>query len=257
MLKLPEEVRARYDVSSLRTVIHAAAPCPVAVKRAMIDWWGPIILEYYAGTEGNGICLISSEEWLRKPGSVGRTILGVAHIVGEDGEELPPGQEGVIYFEGGMQFTYHNDPEKTASVRHPQHPSWTTLNDIGYRDEDGYIFLTDRKAFMIVSGGVNIYPQEIENLLISHPKVADVAVIGVPDEDFGEQVKAVVQPADWSQAGPDLAADLIAFCRASLSAVKCPRTVDFERELPRAPTGKLYKKALRDRYWEGRASRII
>jgi len=257
MLKLPEATRRRYDLSSLRTVIHAAAPCPVHVKQAMIEWWGPIIYEYYAGTEGNGVCLITSEEWLKKPGSVGRTIFGTAHIVGEEGKELPDGQPGVIYFEGGMAFAYHNDPEKTAAARHLQHAAWSTLGDIGYRDADGYIFLTDRKAFTIVSGGVNIYPQEIENLLIGHPKVADVAVIGVPDDEFGEQVKAVVQPVEGAQSGPALEAELIAFCRASLSAVKCPRSVDFEAELPRAPTGKLYKKALRDRYWEGRASRIV
>lgn len=257
MLKLPEEVRARYDVSSIKTAIHAAAPCPVEVKRKMIEWWGPVIHEYYAGTEGNGFCYVGSKDWLAHPGTVGRALIGEIHICGENGEELPTGEEGVIYFGGGSAFEYHNDPKKTAESRHPAHPDWSTLGDVGKLDAEGFLYLTDRKAFMIISGGVNIYPQEAENLLIGHPKVADVAVIGVPNEDFGEEVKAVVQPADWADAGPALADELIAYCRANLSPIKCPRSIDFERELPRHPTGKLYKRLIRDRYWGKRESRIV
>jgi len=255
MLKLPPEVRGRYDLSSLRVAIHAAAPCPVQVKRQMIEWWGPILFEYYAGSEANGFCAITSQEWLAHEGSVGRALVGDLHIVGEDGQEVPQGETGLIYFGNGPAFSYHNDPKKTAEARHPQ--GWTTLGDIGRQDAEGYLYLTDRKAFMIISGGVNIYPQEAEDVLITHPRVADVAVIGVPNEEFGEEVKAVVQPMDWSQAGPDLAEELIAHCRRHLSAVKCPRSVDFEQELPRHPTGKLYKRLLRDRYWGNRDSRIV
>jgi long-chain acyl-CoA synthetase len=255
MLKLPEEERARHDLGSLRIVIHAAAPCPIPVKEAMIAWWGPRIVEYYAGTEGNGFCAISSAEWLAHKGSVGRAILGKLHILDEAFEEVPIGQPGTIYFEGGAGFEYHKDPAKTASSRSPQ--GWSTLGDIGYVDAEGYLYLTDRKANMIISGGVNIYPQECENLLATHPKVADCAVFGVPNEDFGEEVKAVVQPVDQASAGPALEAELIAFCRAHLSPIKCPRSIDFEAELPRHPTGKLYKRLLRDRYWQGHASRIV
>ena len=244
-----------HDLSSLRVAIHAAAPCPIPVKEQMIAWWGPKINEYYAGTEGNGFCAIDSEEWLQHKGSVGRALMGTLHILDEDDKELPPGEPGTIYFEGGNTFSYHKDPEKTAASKSPQ--GWTTLGDIGYLDADGYLYLTDRKAHMIISGGVNIYPQECENLLATHPKVADCAVIGVPNEDFGEEVKAVVQPVDMAEAGPALAEELIAFCRAQLSHVKCPRSIDFEAELPRHPTGKLYKRLLRDRYWKGHASRII
>ena len=255
MLKLPEEVRARYDVSSMRVAIHAAAPCPVEVKRRMIEWWGPVLYEYYAGSEGNGFCAITSEEWLAHPGSVGRSLVGELHIVGDDGADLPTGEEGLIYFANGPEFSYHNDPGKTAESKNEK--GWTTLGDVGRVDADGYLYLTDRKAFMIISGGVNIYPQEAEDVLITHPRVADVAVIGVPNEDFGEEVKAVVQPMDWAEAGPDLAEALMAHCRKHLSAVKCPRSVDFEKELPRHPTGKLYKRLLRDRYWGNRDSRIV
>jgi long-chain acyl-CoA synthetase len=257
MLKLPDDVRLQYDVSSLKSAIHAAAPCPVEVKRKMIEWWGPVIHEYYAGTEGNGFCYVSSSDWLAHPGTVGRALVGEIHICGENGEELARGEEGVIYFGGGAQFEYHNDPKKTAESRHPTHPEWSTLGDVGKLDDEGYLYLTDRKAFMIISGGVNIYPQEAENLLINHPKVADVAVIGVPNEDFGEEVKAVVQPADWADAGPALADELIAYCREHLSPIKCPRSVDFDPELPRHPTGKLYKRLIRDRYWGKRDSRIV
>jgi long-chain acyl-CoA synthetase len=255
MLKLPEETRTRYDLSSLEVAIHAAAPCPVEVKRKMIEWWGPILLEYYAGTEGNGFTFINSHDWLAHPGSVGRALVARLHIVGDDGEELPPGEPGTVYFSGGPEFSYHNDPEKTAQTRNDR--GWSTLGDVGYVDEEGYLYLTDRKAFMIISGGVNIYPQEVENLLIGHPKVADVAVFGVPNEEFGEEVKAVVQPMDWADAGPALEAELIGYCRQHLAHLKCPKSVDFERELPRHPTGKLYKRLLRDRYWGRKDSRIV
>jgi long-chain acyl-CoA synthetase len=255
MLKLPEAERTRPDLSSLRVAIHAAAPCPIPVKEQMIAWWGPKIMEYYAGTEGNGFCAVTSEEWLQHKGSVGRALMGTLHILDDEFRELPVGEAGTIYVEGGNTFEYHKDPAKTASSR--SHQGWSTLGDIGYLDADGYLYLTDRKAHMIISGGVNIYPQECENLLATHPKVADCAVIGVPNEDFGEEVKAVVQPVDMAEAGPALAEELIAFCRANLSHVKCPRSIDFAAELPRHPTGKLYKKLLRDRYWQGHASRIV
>ena len=255
MLKLPSEVRNRYDVSSLKCAIHAAAPCPIPVKEQMIDWWGPILHEYYGGTEGNGLTMLNAQEWLAHKGSVGRAVVGKIKVVGEDGEEMPPGESGAVYFAEGREFAYHNDPKKTAESRHPK--GWSTLGDVGYLDAEGYLYLTDRKAFMIISGGVNIYPQEAENVLINHPAVVDVAVFGVPNEEFGEEVKAVVQPRDMGEAGPALADDLIAFCKQHLSPIKCPRSVDFEAELPRHPTGKLYKRLLRDRYWSGRQSRIV
>ena len=255
MLKLPTEVRARFDMSSLRCAIHAAAPCPIPVKRQMIDWWGPIVWEYYAGTEGNGMTLCDSHEWLAHEGTVGRAVVGELRICDEDGREMPVGEPGTVYFSGGRPFAYHNDPEKTSGSRNAR--GWTTLGDVGYVDADGFLHLTDRKAHMIISGGVNVYPQETENLLVTHPKVLDVAVIGVPDEEMGEAVKAVVTPRDMADAGPALEQELIAWCRERLSPIKCPRSVDFEAELPRHPTGKLYKRLLRDRYWAGRASRII
>jgi long-chain acyl-CoA synthetase len=248
MLKLPEEVRKKYDVSSLKCAIHAAAPCPIPVKEQMIEWWGPVLYEYYAGTEGNGFVQLNSQEWLAHRGSVGRALNCSVHICDDEGKELPVGEPGTIYFGGGGQFEYYKDPNKTAQSRHPQ--GWSTLGDVGYVDEEGYLYLTDRKHFMIISGGVNIYPQETENILITHPKVYDVAVFGVPNEDFGEEVKAVVQPVDMAQAGPELEQELIAFCRQHLSHIKCPRTVDFEEQLPRHPTGKLYKRLLKDRYWQ-------
>jgi long-chain acyl-CoA synthetase len=249
LLALPDAVRSRYDLSSLKTVIHAAAPCPIPVKHAIIEWLGPIIEEFYAGSEGNGHVMISSAEWLRRPGSVGRAVVGQLHICDDEGDELPTGETGTIYFGGGRPIDYHNDPAKSASARNPKHPHWTTMGDVGRVDAEGYLFLSDRKDFMVISGGVNIYPQEVENLLITHPKVADAAVFGIPNTDFGEEVKAVIQPADWPEAGDALAAELIAWCREQLADVKCPRSVDFERELPRAETGKLYKKELRARYW--------
>ena len=259
MLKLPPQVRAQYDVSSLKIAIHAAAPCPIPVKQQMIEWWGPVLWEYYAGTEGNGMTMVNSQDWLTHPGTVGRAVIGQLRICDDDGVQVANGTPGTIYFAEGRAYSYHNDPEKTASSRNAQ--GWTTLGDVGYADDEGYLYLTDRKAHMIISGGVNIYPQEAENLLITHPKVLDCAVIGVPNEDFGEEVKAVVQPRDMRDvAGPlakELEAELIAFCRESLSPIKCPRSIDFEAELPRHPTGKLYKRLLRDRYWAGRASKIV
>ena len=255
MLKLPEDVRLNSDVSTLRAAVHAAAPCPVQVKSEMMEWWGPVIHEYYAGTEGNGFVACSPEDWLSHPGSVGRAILGKVHIVGEDGSELPVGEEGTIYFSDGPQFEYHNDPDKTRSVYNER--GWSTLGDVGRLDEEGFLYLTDRRSFMIISGGVNIYPQEAENVLVTHPRVADAAVIGVPNEEFGEEVKAIVELLDPSDAGPEMEAELIAFCRARLADVKCPRSVDFRAELPRMPTGKLLKRLLRDEYWQGRDSKII
>ena len=260
LLLLPEDVRAKYDVSSTRTMLHAAAPCPPDIKRRMIEWWGPIIHEYYAGTEGNGMCYINSESWLKKPGSVGKCANATLHVCDDDGDELPIGEEGVIYTEQDEEidlFEYHKDAGKTLGSRNPKTPRWTTLGDVGYVDEDGYLFLTDRKAFMIISGGVNIYPQEIEDAFVMHELVADVAVIGVPNEDFGEEVKAVVQLVDPSSASEELAAELIAYSRQHLAGYKVPRSIDFEEELPRLPTGKLYKRLLRDRYWGKRNSRIV
>ena len=253
MLKLPEEVRSRYDLSSLKAVVHAAAPCPVAVKEQMIDWWGPVVHEYYAGTEGNGFVYCNSEQWLAHKGTVGASLLGPLHILGDDGEEVPAGEPGTIYFESAASFEYHGDPEKTAGSRDPKGRGWSTLGDVGYVDEDGFLYLTDRKAYMIISGGVNIYPQEAENLLAMHPKVDDVAVFGIPDDEMGERVHAVVQLAPGVEEGDEVAAELIAYCRDQLAHYKCPRSVDFRPELPRHPTGKLYKRLLKDEYWQGRS----
>jgi acyl-CoA synthetase (AMP-forming)/AMP-acid ligase II len=254
MLKLPKAVRQKYDVASLRCVIHAAAPCPVDVKYQMMEWFGPIIHEYYGGTEGFAGTTIGPEEWLAHPGSVGKPMTAV-HVVGDDGAELPVGESGELYFEGGPDFEYFKDPEKTASVSNER--GWRSLGDMGYVDEDGYLYLTDRSTFMIVSGGVNIYPQEAENLLVMHPKLVDAAVFGVPNDEFGEEVKAVVQPVDGVTPGPELEAELIEYCRAHLASYKCPRTVEFDPELPRDPNGKLYKRRIRERYWQGRTSRIV
>lgn len=247
LLKLDSKERLRYDVSSLQVAVHAAAPCPVDVKEQMLAWWGPILREYYAGTENNGFCSITSHEWLQHKGSVGRASQGVLHICNEEGLELGPGESGLVYFSDGPNFSYHNDPERTQETRNSQ--GWTTLGDIGKVDAEGYLYLLDRRAFMIISGGVNIYPQEVENVLICHPKVMDVAVIGVPDEEFGEAVKAVVQPFDNGDVVNGLEEELISYCKQHLASFKCPRTIDFDFELPRHPTGKLYKKLVRDRYW--------
>jgi acyl-CoA synthetase (AMP-forming)/AMP-acid ligase II len=255
MLKLPAEVRARYDLSSLQMCVHAAAPCPVEVKEQMIEWWGPVIHEYYAGTEGNGFVYCNSEDWMAHKGSVGKALVGTIHIVDDDDNEVGVGEEGTIYFDGGAEFEYHNDPEKTAGSRLGN--GWSTLGDVGRLDDDGFLYLTDRKAYMIITGGVNVYPQEAENVLTLHPAVADVAVIGVPNEEFGEEVKAIVQLVDPAAASPELERELIAYCREHLADVKCPRSVDFRDELPRHPTGKLYKRLLKDEYWAGHDSRII
>ncbi|MBV6754890.1 acyl-CoA synthetase [Rhodococcus opacus] len=251
MLRLPNEVRARYDVSTMRCAIHAAAPCPVEVKEAMLDWWGEILYEYYSASESYGITLIDSAEWRRKPGSVGRDgIRGTVHVCdGSDGPEVPIGEIGTIYFErDDWAFEYHKAPEKTAASRHRDHSTWTTVGDMGYVDSDRFLFLTDRATFMIISGGVNIYPQEVENCLTVHPKVLDVAVIGVPDAEMGEAVKAVVQPVPGVEPGPQLERELIAYARDRIAHFKCPRTVDFVSDLPRTPTGKLVKGALAKSY---------
>jgi acyl-CoA synthetase (AMP-forming)/AMP-acid ligase II len=258
LCKLPAEVRERYDLSSQQVVLHAAAPCPLPVKEQMIDWWGPIVSEYYSSTEAIGATVISSEEWLAHKGSVGRPVGAAAHICDEDGADLPVGEIGVVWFERpvqGLAFDYHKDPTRTADAHDDR--GWATNGDMGRLDEDGYLYLTDRRDFMIVSGGVNIYPQEAEDVLITHSLVADAAVFGVPDAEMGEQVKAVVQPLDPEAAGPELEQVLLAHCREHLAHYKCPKTVDFDAELPRLDTGKLYKRLLRDRYWGDQESRIV
>jgi long-chain acyl-CoA synthetase len=256
MLKLPEDVRTKYDVSSLEAVVHAAAPCPIPVKEAMIEWWGPVIIEYYAATEGIGYTTCDSHEWLAHKGTVGQCKLGVLHILDDDFNEVPAGTPGTIWFESPAALNYWRDPDKTREATSPD-GRMNTTSDVGYVDEEGWLYLTDRKSFMIISGGVNIYPQEAENLLITHPKVADAAVFGVPNVDLGEEVKAVVQPMPEVTPGPELERELIAFCEAHLSRQKCPRSIDFDEQLPRLPTGKLYKKQLRDRYWGEGQSRIL
>ena len=256
MLKLPEVVRRAYDLSSLEVAIHAAAPCPIPVKRAMIDWWGPIILEYYSATEAMGMTVCDSVEWLAHPGTVGRSVFGELHVLDDAMREVPAGQTGKIWFKTASPFEYFNDPARTAEVNSPD-GEMSTLGDIGHIDEEGYVYLTDRASFMIISGGVNVYPQECENLLITHPKVADAAVFGVPNEEMGEEVKAVVQLAPGFAPRAEMEAELIAFCREHLAHHKCPRSIDFEAELPRLPTGKLYKTPLRERYRKGRKSRIL
>lgn len=250
MLKLPEKTRRKFDLSSLNCAIHAAAPCPISVKEAMINWWGPILEEYYAGTEGNGMTFIGSKDWLAHKGSVGKAVMGTAHIMAEDNEtELDARAEGTIFFENPDNvFEYHGDAQKTASSRNSK--NWTTLGDVGWMDEDGYLYLTDRKSFMIISGGVNIYPQEIENHLIGHPKIADIAVIGGPNDEMGEEVIAVVQPLDMADADDALRESIMSYAREKLSGVKIPRRIDFRGILPRHDTGKLYKRLLRDEYWK-------
>jgi fatty-acyl-CoA synthase len=256
LLRLDPATRSKYDLASHRCAIHAAAPCPVEVKRKMIDWWGPIIEEFYSSTESVGRTMISSHEWLAHPGSVGRPHGRPFHICDEEGAELAPGQPGLIYAEASLDtpFVYHRDEGKTAAARHSRHPSWMTVGDIGYLDEEGYLYLTDRKAFMIISGGVNIYPQQIEGALALHPKVADVAVIGVPNVDLGEEVKAVIEPALGVEPSEALAREIMDYVCAKLGRQLTPRSVDFTDALPRLPDGKLYKKVLRDRYWADPAS---
>jgi fatty-acyl-CoA synthase len=258
LLRLSDRARARFDLSSHRVAIHAAAPCPVEIKKRMMEWWGPIVYEYYGGSESHGCTHITPQDWLTHPGSVGRPYVGVLHICDEQGNELPPRQPGLVYFEmPEMVFRYLNDDQKTKDVRHPAHETWSTLGDVGYVDEEGFLYLTDRATFMIVSGGVNIYPQEIEDVLITHPQVLDVAVVGVPDPDMGEAVKAVVQLAEGARPSEDLAAELQSWTRARLAHYKCPKSVDFVDQLPRQPSGKLYKRLVKDRYWGDQTSRIV
>ena len=252
LLKLPNEIRTRYKTASLTHIFHAAAPCPVDIKQQTIEWLGPIVHEYYAGSEGNGFVYCNSEQWLAHPGTVGQSLQGVIHILDDDGKELEIGQTGTIYFETNASFEYHNDPEKTKASKDSLGRGWSTLGDIGYLDQERYLYLTDRKAFMIIAGGVNIYPQEAENILVSHPDVIDVAVFGIPNDEFGEEVKAVVQPTVMPASPEDakkLERILIEHCKASLASFKCPKSVDFRTELPRHPTGKLYKRLLKDEYW--------
>jgi len=252
MLKLDRAEREKFDLSSLRIAVHAAAPCPVEVKLQMIEWWGPILYEYYSGTENIGRTALTSEEWLQHKGSVGQVKGDTeVHICDENGEELPTGEAGTIYFDTpAAVFEYYHDADKTSSVAHPKHPGWRTLGDIGRLDEDGYLYLTDRQAHMIIAGGVNIYPQEIEDILVMHPDVLDAAVFGVPNDDLGEEVKAVIQPRSMPADPAALEAELIAYCRKHLAGFKCPRSIDFMEQLPRLDNGKLYKRQLRDQYWK-------
>ncbi len=258
MLKLPDAERLAFNLGSHKVAIHAAAPCPEAVKRQMFDWWGPILYEYYGGTEGNGFTHAGPDDWLAHPGTVGKPLLGVIHICDDEGVELPTGEAGLVYFEmPELPFRYHKDDAKTRSAQHPGHPNWTTLGDVGYVDKDGFLYLTDRATFMIISGGVNIYPQEIEDALIMHDKVADIAVIGVPDEEMGEAVKAVVQLADDVAASDAVADELMAYTRERIARYKCPKSIDFIDQLPRLPTGKLYKRLIKDNYWGKSGSRVL
>ena len=256
MLKLPEAVRKRYDLSSLTIAVHAAAPCPVQVKEQMIQWWGPIIHEYYGATEAMGFTACNTAEWLAHRGTVGKVLMGDLHVLDESGNPAPKGQPGELWFKTANPFEYFKDPKRTAATRSAD-GTMSTVGDVGYVDDDGFLYLTDRSTFMIISGGVNIYPQECENLLVTHPQVIDAAVFGVPNEDLGEEVKAVVQPMPGVVADAAFEQSLIAFCRAHLAPMKCPRSVDFMDPLPRLPTGKLYKKPLREKYWAGHRSRIV
>jgi acyl-CoA synthetase (AMP-forming)/AMP-acid ligase II len=246
LLGLDRVSRSAHDLSSHRVAIHSAAPCPPHIKQQMLDWWGPILYEYYGGTEGNVFVAIGPDDWLTHPGSVGRAVFGELHVLDEAGIELPVGEPGSVYVAHGARFEYHNDPEKTRASRNET--GWSTIGDLGYLDDEGFLYLTDRRAHTIISGGVNIYPQEIENVLIAHPAVEDVAVIGIPNDEFGEEVKAVVQPTDLGAAEDALRAQLMSYCREHLAGFKCPRSIDFEPALPRLPTGKLQKHELRARY---------
>lgn len=247
MLKLPDAVRESFDLSTLQVAIHAAAPCPVDIKQRMIDWWGPRIAEYYASTEGAGFTAIDAASWLEHKGSVGRPVNCAVHIVDDEGRELPAGEVGTVYFSGNPQkFEYFDEPEKTRASY--IHDGWATVGDVGYLDEDGFLYLTDRKHYMIISGGVNVYPQEVEDLLVSHDKVADAAVFGLPDDEFGERVHAVVQPLEGIAGNAALAAELMDYLRGRLSHVKVPKAIDFDTALPRHDNGKLYKRRLIERY---------
>ena len=256
MLKLPEAVRRSYDLSSLEIAVHAAAPCPVMVKQQMIEWWGPIIHEYYGATEGLGFSACNTEEWLAHPGTVGKIVLGELSVLDDEMQPLPQGSPGTLWFKTATEFEYHNDAEKTAEATSPD-GEMTTVGDVGYLDEDGFLFLTDRKTFMIISGGVNIYPQESEDLLIAHPKVADAAVFGVPNVDLGEEVKAVIQVVPGTAEEESLTQELLDYLAEHLSRQKIPRSIDYIAEMPRLPTGKLYKRLLRDQYWGEGQSRIV
>jgi long-chain acyl-CoA synthetase len=256
MLKMPDEMRARYDLSSLEVAVHAAAPCPIPVKEQMIEWWGAIILEYYGSTEATGFTACDSDEWLAHRGTVGKVLVGELHILDDSFNPSLPGSPGTLWFKPATPFQYFDDTEKTKESTSPD-GTLVTVGDVGYLDDDGYLYLTDRVTFMIISGGVNIYPQECENLLITHPKVADAAVFGIPNEDLGEEVKAVVQLMPGVESGPDMERELIDFCRQHLAHLKCPQSVDFDPALPRLPTGKLYKRILRDKYWGDAPSRIV
>jgi len=256
MLKLPEEVRLKADLSSLETAVHAAAPCPVMVKQQMIDWWGPIIHEYYGATEGLGFAACDSAEWLAHPGTVGKVVLGELSVLDDEMNPLPMGEPGTLWFKTATEFQYHRDQEKTKEAT-SEDGSMTTVGDVGYVDSDGFLYLTDRKTFMIISGGVNIYPQETEDLLISHPKVVDAAVFGVPNVDLGEEVKAVVQAVEGVAGDEALTEELLAYLGERVSRQKIPRSIDYRDELPRLPTGKLYKRLLRDEYWGEGTSRIV
>ena len=256
MLKLPEAVRRSYDLSSLEIAVHAAAPCPVMVKQQMIEWWGPIIHEYYGATEGLGFSACNTEEWLAHPGTVGKIVLGELSVLDDEMQPVPQGSPGTLWFKTATEFEYHNDAEKTAEATSPD-GEMTTVGDVGYLDEDGFLFLTDRKTFMIISGGVNIYPQESEDLLIAHPKVADAAVFGVPNVDLGEEVKAVIQVVPGTAEEESLTQELLDYLAEHLSRQKIPRSIDYIAEMPRLPTGKLYKRLLRDQYWGEGQSRIV
>ncbi|MGH8982003.1 MAG: AMP-binding protein, partial [Acidimicrobiales bacterium] len=251
LLAVPEAVRSAHDLSSLSVVTHAAAPCPIEVKQAMIDWLGPIVHEYYGATESYGFTFCTASEWLSRPGTVGRAVLGEVVVRDEDGRDCPPSADGTIWFRGASSFEYFDDPAETAAHK-AEGGAMSTVGDVGHLDEEGWLFLTDRASYMIITGGVNVYPQETENLLATHPAVADVAVIGVAHPEMGEEVKAVVEPSSAAVPGPVLAEELIAYCRERLAHFKCPRSVDFVDELPRLPTGKLYKRVLRDRYRQDR-----
>ena len=257
MLKLDVD-RDSFDLSSLKVAVHAAAPCPKQVKQQMLDWWGDVIYEFYAGSELNGLTHVTPTEWRAKPGTVGKPFMGVLHICDDEGIEVPAGESGLVYFEQpNATFEYHNDSDKTRSTQHPQHANWSALGDVGYVDEDGYLFLTDRATFMIISGGVNIYPQEIEDAMVMHPKIKDVAVIGVPNEEMGEEVKAIVELEPGLTPGGDVAEELMAYVREHVAHYKCPRSIDFMAELPRSEAGKLYKRQLKDQYWGDHNSRIL